>query len=192
MPVFFFPEARDRAGAGVVLAGFGVGVAALRVAELGEHPGAEDRSQPGLGQDDLSGRVRPKMGLDLPFQDLDLLVEHGEDSCRTDGRGVGGRDDVGLAEMLGTQSGVDLRGGQPRGRCRVGGLGQQLKGVGRGQVLERLQRGGEVVAQRVPQPLHVTGPLPRSLPDGFLPDLIRTAGLSGTSAGASRPAPGRC
>ena len=30
------------------------------VAELCEHPGAEDRSQAGLAEDDLSGRVPPK------------------------------------------------------------------------------------------------------------------------------------
>src|ERR1700730_10941392 len=42
----FLPgSAGDRAGSGVVLAGFGVGVAAWRVAELGEHPGTEDPSQ---------------------------------------------------------------------------------------------------------------------------------------------------
>ena len=35
--------AGDRAGSGVVLAGFGAGVAVGGVAELGEHPGAEDR-----------------------------------------------------------------------------------------------------------------------------------------------------
>ena len=42
----------------------------MLVAELCQHPGAEDRSQAGLGQDDLSVRVPPKMGLDLPLQDL--------------------------------------------------------------------------------------------------------------------------
>ena len=40
-------------------------------------------------------------------------------------------------------------------RGRVGGLGQQLQGVGGVQVLEGLQGGGEVLAQRVPQPLVV-------------------------------------
>src|SRR5215218_8116091 len=47
----------DRAGPGVVLAGLGAGVPVVVVAELCEHPGAEDRSQTGLGQYDLSVRV---------------------------------------------------------------------------------------------------------------------------------------
>src|ERR1700724_3583709 len=55
--------AGDGAGGGVVLPGLGGGVAARVITELCEHPGAEDRPQAGLAEDDLSGRVRPKMGL---------------------------------------------------------------------------------------------------------------------------------
>jgi hypothetical protein len=44
---------------------------------------------------------------------------------------------------------------QPGHGRRVRGTGQQFQGVGGVQVLERLQRGGEVVLQRVPQPLDV-------------------------------------
>ena len=48
------------------------------VAELGEHPGAEDVSQAGLGQVDLSVRVPAKIRLHLALQGLDLLVQHGD------------------------------------------------------------------------------------------------------------------
>jgi hypothetical protein len=49
--VFFLPEARgDGASAGAVLAGLGVGVAMLVIAELAEDPGRQDLSQPELGQ----------------------------------------------------------------------------------------------------------------------------------------------
>src|ERR1039457_185200 len=67
--------AGDGAGAGIVLAGFGGGVAARVVAGFCEHPGAEDRSQPGLGGDDLSVRVLPKIGLHLPLQDWNPGLE---------------------------------------------------------------------------------------------------------------------
>ena len=59
-PVLRAGGAGDRGGAGVVLAGLGVGVAVRVVAELGQHPGAEDRSQPGLAGVDLSVRVPAK------------------------------------------------------------------------------------------------------------------------------------
>ena len=54
--------AGDRGGAGVVLASSGVVVAVRVVAELTEHPGAEDLSQPGLGAVDLSVRVPATRG----------------------------------------------------------------------------------------------------------------------------------
>src|ERR1019366_1187266 len=49
--------AGDRGGGGVVLAGFAAGVAVGVVAEFAEDSGAEDGSQAGLGQVDLSVRV---------------------------------------------------------------------------------------------------------------------------------------
>jgi hypothetical protein len=52
---------------------------------------------------------------------------------------------------------ADLADGQLRHRGRGGGFDQQLQGVGGVQVLERLQGGGEVLAQGVPQPLGVAG-----------------------------------
>src|SRR5215472_12800048 len=64
----------DRAGGGVVPAGLAVGVAARVIAEFCEHPGAEDGSQAGLGQVDLSVRVPPKMVPHLPFKSGDLLI----------------------------------------------------------------------------------------------------------------------
>jgi hypothetical protein len=53
--------------------GFGVGVATWVVAELGEHPGAENDPQAGLAQVDLSVRVLAKTRLHLPGQHLGLL-----------------------------------------------------------------------------------------------------------------------
>jgi hypothetical protein len=53
-------RAGDRASAGVVLAGFGVGVTVLVVTELGEHPGAEHGGEAGLAEVDLSVRVLAK------------------------------------------------------------------------------------------------------------------------------------
>src|SRR5215472_19315153 len=52
--------AGDRASAGVVLAGLGVGVAVLVIAELTEGPGRQNRSQAGLGPVDLSVPGLPK------------------------------------------------------------------------------------------------------------------------------------
>ena len=46
------------------------------------------------------------------------------------------------------------------GPGRVRRLAQQFQHVGGVQVLERLQRGGEVLAQLVPQPLHRAGAVP--------------------------------
>src|ERR1019366_6299826 len=63
--LFLAGSAGDGAGSGVVLPGPGGGVPAGVVAGFCEHPGAEDGSQAGLGHDDLSVRVLPKIGLDL-------------------------------------------------------------------------------------------------------------------------------
>jgi hypothetical protein len=58
------------------------------------------------------------------------------------------------------QRGRDLGAGQPdRGR-RVGGLGQQFEGVRGVEVVERIERGREVLAQRMPQPLGLAGAFP--------------------------------
>src|SRR6266568_2283260 len=43
---------------------------------------------------------------------------------------------------------------------RVGGPSEQVQRIRRIQLLEGLQRGGEVLTQLVPQPLHLPGPLP--------------------------------
>src|ERR1039458_2768719 len=93
-------RAGDRAGPGVVLAGPGGGAAAGRVTGLGEHPGAVDGPDAGLGQVDLSVRVLEKMGLHLDFQPPDLLVEgdqHGGGGAG--GGGAGGGDRGGLGQL---------------------------------------------------------------------------------------------
>ncbi len=79
------------------------------------------------------------------------------------------------------ERGVDLRGGQLRGRGRVGGLGQQLQRVGGVQVLERLQRGGEEIPQLVAQPLDVAGPFPdqRLMRPGHDLDRLRARAVRG-------------
>lgn len=93
--------AGDGRGAGVVLAGLGVGVAAGGVAELCEHPGAEDRTEAGLAAVDLNVRVQAKSGLDLALEGGDLGVQRGQDRRRgADGGRVGAGHDLGLAEVL--------------------------------------------------------------------------------------------
>ena len=54
--------------------------------ELAEDPGAEDQSQAGLGQVDLSVRVAAKIRLHLPLQGRDLLVEDGDHRDQGPGR----------------------------------------------------------------------------------------------------------
>src|ERR1039457_2360104 len=173
-------RAGDRGGGGVVLAGLAAGVAVRVVAELAEDPGAEDGSQAGLGQVDLSVRAAAKIRLHLPLQGLYLLIQGGDHRDQgPHGDSVGGGDSLRLAQLLAAQRrqdrrrlvrdvpavsalerGADLRAGQPRGPGRVRGLAQQLQRAGGVQVLEGLQRGGEVLAQLVPQPLPLPGPLP--------------------------------
>ena len=116
----------------------------------------------------------------LLFQDLDLGVEGGDHrDLGPDGGSVGGGQRGRLAEVITAQRGQDRAGlardvpaagalerrgdlgaGQLRRPGRVRGLGQQFQHVGRVQVLERLQRGGKVLAQLVPQPLHRAGAVP--------------------------------
>ena len=142
--------AGDRAGAGVVLAGLGVGVTSWGVTEFGEHPGAKDRSHAGLGQDDLSVRVPAKMLLHLPLQGRDLFVEGAQ--YRHD-RASGGRvragDDRVAAELLAAQRGLD-----------AGGLGVDVAAAGmfeRGPDLAavQLRRRGRV--RRLAQQLSASG-----------------------------------
>ncbi|MGW4967451.1 hypothetical protein ACWEPL_60445 [Nonomuraea sp. NPDC004186] len=81
------------------------------VAELCDHPGAEDRSQPGRGADDLSGRVLLKMRLDLLVLGRDLLVQGDKDGDqRPCGGGVCGGDGSRLAQVPFAQGGLDRRG----------------------------------------------------------------------------------
>ena len=59
--------AADGAGAGVVSPGFRIGVAVGVTPNLASTLEPEDRSQAGLGHDDLSVRVLTKIRIDLPF-----------------------------------------------------------------------------------------------------------------------------
>ena len=113
------------------------------------------------------------MRIHLPLQGLDLLNKGGQHGCCCAGGGRVGRSDrLGLAQVLRAQHGLDARGflrdvtaagtlecradlgdGQLRGRGGVRCLGQQFQGVGGVEVREGLQRGGEVLAQGVAQPL---------------------------------------
>ena len=74
--------------------------------------------------------------------------------------------------------------GQPGRRGRVGGDGQQVQRIGGGQVLERVQRGGEELPQRVTQPLHVAGPFPdqRLMRPGDDLDRLGQLGVAGDRA----------
>lgn len=120
------------------------------------------------------------MGLHLPTQLHDLGIQHGDhrDQCLDRG-GVRVGHDLGLDQMLGTQRGLnhrgllrdifpvcprehgtDLRQRQPGSLRRGRGLHQQLQRVSGVEVLERVQRGREVIPQRVPQPLSVASAFP--------------------------------
>lgn len=95
---------------GVVLAGSGAGVAVGIVAELAEHPRAENGVQTGLGQVDPSARVLAKLRLDPPLYGLDLVLQDGQDGhLGAYGGGVGGGDYLWLAQLLGAQRGGDRR-----------------------------------------------------------------------------------
>lgn len=72
---FFLPDCRV---IGLVAAGFGVGVALFRVAELGERPGAEYDAEAGLAEVYLSVRVLGKICVYLFLHRRDLAVEHGQ------------------------------------------------------------------------------------------------------------------
>jgi hypothetical protein len=120
------------------------------------------------------------MLLHLPLQNLDLLVEDGDDREQRPDRGrVGGCQRGGLAELLAAQGaqdpggplgdvaapgaledGADLRAGQPRGPGGLGCPAEQFQRVRGVEVVEGLQRGGEVLQQLMPRPLHLPGPLP--------------------------------
>ncbi len=148
----------DGAGAGIVLAGLGIGVTPWGITEFAEHLGAGQRSHAGLGHDDLSVRVPARMGLRLPLQDLDLLVGRTKD-CH-DGAGgsrVRAGDRLAAAELPAAQSVLNTRGfgvdvaaagaferspdlgaSQLGRRGRAGRLGQQLQRVSGVEVFEGL------------------------------------------------------
>jgi hypothetical protein len=120
------------------------------------------------------------MRIHLLLQDLDLLLERGQHRHRGAGRGRVRRGEyLGLTQVLSAQhrldpsgllrdiaaagpdeGGTDLGDRQLRRRGRVRCPGQQLQHISGIQILEGLQRGREVLPQRVAQPLGVTGPFP--------------------------------
>ena len=151
----------DRAHAGVVLAGLGVGVAVGVVAELGEHPGAEDRARARAG----SGRSqRPGAGQNPPPPALARTATWAASSAmHRDQRGrrwrrrrstTPGR----AASCSGAQRGLDLLGARLRGcvAARPGAArrdprpGQRRPLVGGGGEREHRERvpAGQVVAER--------------------------------------------
>jgi hypothetical protein len=121
------------------------------------------------------------MRLDLLLHARDLGVEGGKDRhLRAHGGRVGGRHRGRLGQLLCAQRrpdrlglvggvvaagtlerGGDLRGGQPRRRDRIGRPAQKLQRLGGRELGEGLQRGGEELPQRHPQPQGVPGPLPQ-------------------------------
>jgi hypothetical protein len=120
------------------------------------------------------------MGLDLALRGGDLGVQDGDHrDGGPDGDRVGSGQDRGLAQRRSARHRLDplglarhvtapgplerpgdpvvrQRGRRDRVRCR----GEQLERVGRGQVRERLKRGGEELPRRAAQPRHVPGPVP--------------------------------
>jgi hypothetical protein len=133
-----------------------------------------------LAEEDVSVRVLAKMVLHLPVQRADLLVQRAQHRYgRADRRRVGGSNHVGLSEVVAAehtldscgpvgdlppvraaQRRTDLGDGQPGGRRRIGRLVQQVEGIDGVEVLEGIQGSGEVLAQRVAQPLRVSGAFP--------------------------------
>jgi hypothetical protein len=102
---------RDRGHAGVVLAAAGIVVAVGIIAELGQHPGGEDRSEPRLARVDLSVRVLAKTQPHLLFQHSGLgdhLGDHGDQ--RRHGDGIDGLQPRSGRQLLGPQRGNDLTG----------------------------------------------------------------------------------
>jgi hypothetical protein len=202
--------AGDGAGAGVVLAGAGPAVAGGVVAELGQDAGGEDGSEAGLAEVDRGGGVAGEQRLDLGVQGGDLGAQRVQDRrLGADHGGVGGDHRGGLAQVRGAQrhsdrgrlgldvavvcpaqGGGDLTGGEPGRGGGVGGLGEQLEGVGGGEVLEGFEGGGEEVPQRVPQPQHVPGPFPDQRLVGAGHDLDRGGGVGVPGDGAQLVAVG--
>ncbi len=94
----------DGRSAGVVAARFGILVAVRGIAELCEHPGAEDVSEPGKAEDQLGVRVLVKT-FDKPRFNLgDLSVERRDDRHQS---GCGGAESVSdqgrCLELVGAQ-----------------------------------------------------------------------------------------
>ena len=122
------------------------GLAWFRV-RCGRCPGAQHRPQPGLRADDLRSRVLPEVGFDLPLHGFDLDVHHVQNRDeRVDAGGVRAGHDLGLAEVVSAQCGLDdsglishilavsalqcgadLRNRQPGGLLRGEGLASSSK-----------------------------------------------------------------
>lgn len=157
----------DRGGTGIVLAGLGILITRRVVTELCEHPGAQHVPQTGTTADDLSDRVLTKTAPHHLLELIDLLGQVREHA------GLPGHDDrVGLLDRsrlpqrrrpqrlpeAGGLGGAvtapvrsrefcgDLPDGQSCCAGRIGGLLQQCQGVRGSELVERGQRGREVLA----------------------------------------------
>ena len=172
----------DRRHAGVVLPAPGIEVAVGVVAELGQHPGAEDRSEAGLAAVDLNVRVLAKTLLHLPGQYLGLGDHHGQHrDQRRRARRIRGHDTGPGGQLLAAQRGPDLgrgRGdvalptrlaeqrfdpglGQPPSLLRRRRGGQDRQRIPISQVgAERHQRGRVVLPQQRPQRVDLPDPGP--------------------------------
>jgi hypothetical protein len=70
---------RDGGCAGVLLAGFSIGIAVRAIPELTEHPGAQDRPESWQGADDLGVRVLIKSLRQSLLESGDLGIQLGDD-----------------------------------------------------------------------------------------------------------------
>src|SRR5437764_2933148 len=70
---------RDRGGARIALPRLSIDVASPVIAELCEHPGAEDKAESGMTEDDLGVRVCFKRALQLVLECDELCVHLGQD-----------------------------------------------------------------------------------------------------------------
>jgi len=181
----------------VVLACLGIGETVPVIAELGQHPGAEDHTEAGLAGVDLSVPVTAKMVGHHLAQLGDLAIHGGDepDLAGHDGRErrlyLGGLtqrrrsqhrlDRVGflldIAAVGTPQHRCDPRLRQPRGPLRIRRDREQLETVASIEITEGLQRCREELPQHPTQPQHMPGAVPDQALVGTGHELDRLAQL---------------